>query len=86
MTTRSNIIARIGDRIQFITGTSSEAFAPDRPLIGQSRGQAHVDMLDIAEIENDIEDEFALSIGALDSMPVDWSIDSIADLIEARNA
>lgn len=81
--TRSEIIARIADRIHFIVGAAPNVLASDKPLIGQRVDSAVIDSLDIAELENALEDEFDLPIGALDAVPVDWSIDNIADAVIA---
>lgn len=81
--TRADILARIADRIHFIVGAAPNTLAYDKPLMGQRVDSAVIDSLDIAELENALEDEFDLAIGALDRVPADWSIDSIADAVLA---
>lgn len=83
MTARADIVARITDRIQFLTGAAPDALAHDRPLIGQRISISVITIFEIAEIENSIEDEFAIGDGTLDDLPVDWSIDKIADAVIA---
>mgnify|MGYP006355612447 FL=1 len=79
--TRADIIARITDRVQFVTGAAPADLALDKPRLGQRVGNAVICSHDIADIEIDLEDEFDLGIGALDEMGIDWSIDSIADAV-----
>ncbi len=81
--TRAEIITRIADKVHFIVGAAPGSVAHDKPLMGQQVGRATIDSLDIADLENAIEDEFELSIGALDRLQADWSIDGIADAILA---
>lgn len=76
MTARAAIIARIADVVQFVSGVAPDTIAHDKPLLGQ----AHIDSLDLAEIEFSVESEFAIAeLGA----GADASIDSIADAVIA---
>lgn len=76
MTARADVIARITDRVQFLTAAAPGAIAHDRPLVGQE----DIDSLDLAEIEFHVEGEFG--IPQLD-LPADCTIDSIADAVIA---
>ena len=75
--TRPAIIARILDRVQFVTGEEPGAIATDKPLLGQ----AEIDSLDVCELEFELEGEFGLS-AALNLKP-DSTVDSIADAVIA---
>jgi acyl carrier protein len=78
MTARADVVARIADKIQFLTGIDPASLVHDKPVIGQ----AGVDSLDLMEIGMAIEEEFALT---LETTP-DTTIDSIADAVmAARN-
>ena len=77
MTARAEIVARILDRVQFVTGAAPQTIATDKPLLGQ----AQIDSLDVFELEFELEGEFGLS-AALDLKP-DSTVDSIADAVIA---
>lgn len=80
--TRPDIIARILDRVQFVTGAAPDEIANDKPLAGQQIAAGTIDSLDLVEIEMAVEDAFDLDVGALDLKP-DASIDGIADVVVA---
>lgn len=75
MTARPEIVARICDRLQFITGAAPDVIAHDKSLTEQ----AGITSLDLFDLELDVEDEFDVRI----EFPGDWTIDSIADAVIA---
>lgn len=75
MTARAAILDRIFDRVQFHTGCAPEAFNIHAPLFGQES----IDSLDVVEISMSVEEEFGVT---LDTPSDDWSINSIAEMVE----
>lgn len=80
--TRTDVIARILDRVQIVTGAAPGEVATDKPLAGQQLAAGTVDSLDMMEIEMDVEDEFDIRAAALD-LRADCSVEDIADAVIA---
>lgn len=69
---RADIVARITDQVQFLTGTTP--YGPSAPLFGYWLD--HWDMVDLGMW---LEDEFELPA----DLPPNCTIDTIADLVMA---
>jgi acyl carrier protein len=76
VTTRAEIITRITDRVQFLSGADPATLAHDKPLVGET----NLDSLDLFEMEMMVEEEFG--IGTMSLSPSS-TIDSIADTVIA---
>ena len=74
MTDRAAIIARILDRVQFVSGAEPAAIANDKPLLDL------VDSLDLQEIGFLVETDFGVDLIELDE---NSTVDSIADAVIA---
>jgi acyl carrier protein len=75
MTDRAAVVARIADKVQFVTGAEPSSLAHDKLLLGQ----AFIDSLDVQEIAFLIEEEFGVEL----DLDADFSIDIIADAVMA---
>lgn len=74
MVARAEIVARILDHAQFVSGAAPEPIACDTPLIDL------VDSLDLQEIGFRVETEFGIDLIELDE---NTTVDSIADAVIA---
>jgi acyl carrier protein len=73
---RAEVVTRIADRVQYVTGIDLADLAHDKPLMGQG----YCDSLDLAELAFRLEEDFAiLEI----PMPADSTIEKIADAVMA---
>lgn len=78
MTDRADIVARIADRIQFLTGAAPGSLAKDKALLGQ----AFIDSLDLVELAAAVEEEFGVSYDDFPSVAF-FSVETIADAVIA---
>lgn len=78
MTERAAIVARIADRIQFLTGAAPDTIEFHKPLLGQ----AYIDSLDLVGIAFAVEEEFGVSYDDFPSVE-HWTVELIADAVIA---